>query len=119
MRCARSNAAAMRSPTPASSRPPTSSSSSARSPTAPPGNGPGLERAFVSIDTPVVLFTDVVGAAMRWEADAAGMAQALAVHDATMVAAVEANRGRLLKSKGEGDSTVSVFTDATSALLGA
>ncbi|HVV37133.1 MAG TPA: BTAD domain-containing putative transcriptional regulator [Acidimicrobiales bacterium] len=65
------------------------------------------------------LFTDVVGSTQRWEADPVAMAAALAVHDDTMRAAVEAHNGRLLKTKGEGDSTVSVFTDAADALRAA
>lgn len=65
------------------------------------------------------LFTDVVGSTKRWETDADAMAAALAEHDAAIAAAVAAHRGTLLKTKGEGDSTVSVFDRATDALAAA
>ena len=65
------------------------------------------------------LFTDVVGSTHRWEADAAAMAVALAEHDEAVNAAVMAHGGRLLKAKGEGDSTVSVFASAAGALAAA
>ncbi|MEY2469768.1 MAG: hypothetical protein QOF21_2466, partial [Actinomycetota bacterium] len=65
------------------------------------------------------LFTDVVGSTKRWEADAEAMAGALAEHDATISAAVAAHGGTLLKTKGEGDSTVSVFDQPADALAAA
>ncbi|MEY2470862.1 MAG: hypothetical protein QOK28_191 [Actinomycetota bacterium] len=65
------------------------------------------------------LFTDVVGSTQLWENDAPAMEAELAAHDAAIAAAVGAHNGTLLKTKGEGDSTVSVFTDAADALAAA
>jgi predicted ATPase len=65
------------------------------------------------------LFTDVVGSTTRWEANSETMAAELAAHDAAITAAVGAHGGTLLKTKGEGDSTVSVFAHAADALAAA
>jgi predicted ATPase/class 3 adenylate cyclase len=65
------------------------------------------------------LFTDVVGSTKRWETDAEAMAADLAEHDAVISAAVGAHGGTLLKTKGEGDSTVSVFDRPADALAAA
>ena len=65
------------------------------------------------------LFTDVVGSTRRWETDQDAMAAELAEHDAAIAAAVAAHGGTLLKTKGEGDSTVSVFSAAADALAAA
>ena len=48
-------------------------------------------------------------------ADASAMADALARHDELVAKAVARNHGVLLKAKGEGDSTFSVFTRASDA----
>jgi hypothetical protein len=47
------------------------------------------------------------------------MAYALAEHEAMIEEAVSANEGILLRERGEGDSTFSVFTDATAAVAAA
>lgn len=72
----------------------------------------------VELPTGVVTFlmTDVEGSTRLWEEHPAEMAEALAEHDALMRRLVTANGGILIKSRGEGDSTFSVFTDATQAL---
>jgi predicted ATPase/class 3 adenylate cyclase len=90
----------------------------------PPAELVALEKAIASGDAPLegdvtFLFTDVVGSTKMWEEKAADMAAALAVHDATVEAAVGGRGGRVLKTKGEGDSTVSVFRSASDALLAA
>ena len=48
------------------------------------------------------LFTDVEGSTRRWEADADGMRIALAAHDETLRAAIEAQGGWLFKHTGDG-----------------
>lgn len=58
------------------------------------------------------LLTDVVGSTALWEANPAAMSVALVRHDALLIEAVEQAGGRLIKSMGEGDSTVSVFVRA-------
>src|SRR5262249_60597450 len=57
-----------------------------------------------------------------WDRDGADMSRALRVHDSIITAAVSDAGGNLLKSHGEGDSTLSVFarsTEAVSAALAA
>ena len=44
------------------------------------------------------------------------MAASLALHDELIERAAEAHGGRLLKTKGEGDSTLSVFPRASDAV---
>lgn len=68
------------------------------------------------------LLTDIERSTALWEQDAEGMDRALRAHDAMLASVVEANRGVLLKSRGEGDSTFSVFwraSDAAAAALAA
>jgi tetratricopeptide (TPR) repeat protein len=57
-----------------------------------------------------LLLTDVEGSTRLWEADRQAMAGALARHDRLVSQAVADHGGRLVKAKGEGDSTFSVFT---------
>ena len=71
-----------------------------------------------ALPTGVMTFclSDIEGSTTLWEDDPAAMAEALVRHDEIIVAQVEARGGRVLKSMGEGDSTVSVFESAPSAL---
>jgi class 3 adenylate cyclase len=67
------------------------------------------------------LLTDIEGSSKLWELHPAAMGVALARHEALIEATVTAHGGRLIKSQGEGDSTLSVFpraTDAVNAALG-
>jgi DNA-binding SARP family transcriptional activator/tetratricopeptide (TPR) repeat protein len=59
------------------------------------------------------LLTDILESSAMWEADTAAMAAALERHDAIVGQVVTAHGGTLLKSKLEGDATVSVFARAT------
>lgn len=88
-----------------------------------PGNRPASAGEFVerlrsgwqsTLPTGVTTFllTDVVGSTSLWEANPAAMSVALVRHDALVIEAVEQAGGRLIKSMGEGDSTVSVFARA-------
>jgi DNA-binding SARP family transcriptional activator len=83
-----------------------------------PGEGRPLGR---SLPTGVVTFllTDVVGSTRQWQSAPQAMAQALARHDQILAEAVGDRGGNLLKTKGEGDSTFSVFTRATDAVAAA
>ncbi|MFT6292158.1 MAG: class 3 adenylate cyclase [Ilumatobacter sp.] len=47
------------------------------------------------------LFTDIEDSTRRWQEDRDGMAAALATHDATLVQAIEVNRGRIFKHTAE------------------
>jgi class 3 adenylate cyclase len=62
------------------------------------------------------VFTDVEGSSQLWEDHPEEMTQALADHDRLIADAVEVGQGWLLKSRGEGDSSVSVFVKATDAV---
>jgi DNA-binding SARP family transcriptional activator/tetratricopeptide (TPR) repeat protein len=59
------------------------------------------------------LLTDIVESSALWEDAAPAMAVALERHDAIIADVVAGNGGTFLKSKLEGDATVSVFARAT------
>lgn len=64
------------------------------------------------------LLTDIEGSTTLWERRPEAMAAALAAHDALIARLVTGANGALLKTRGEGDSTFSVFrlpTDAVNA----
>ena len=65
------------------------------------------------------LLTDIEGSTPLWERHQDAMAVALARHETVVAGAVAAHAGRLIKSKGEGDSTVSVFARASDAAAAA
>ncbi len=62
------------------------------------------------------LMTDIQGSTKLWEAHPAAMPAVIAQHEALVAAAVAAVGGRLVKSRGEGDSTFSVFEHSTAAI---
>ena len=62
------------------------------------------------------LLTDIEASVELWEADHDAMAAALELHDELVGRGVEAHAGRVLKAKGEGDSTLSVFPRASDAV---
>ena len=55
------------------------------------------------------LFTDIEGSTEKWEQEPERMAKAVAAHDAVLRGAVEENRGRVIKTSGDG--IVAVFAD--------
>ena len=65
------------------------------------------------------LLTDVQESTRLWERDAAAMEAALGRHDEILADEVTAHGGVLLKRKGEGDSTFSVFGRASDAVAAA
>jgi class 3 adenylate cyclase/DNA-binding winged helix-turn-helix (wHTH) protein len=75
----------------------------------------------VQLPTGVVTFllTDIEGSSGLWEADPEAMASALELHDQLIARTVEAYGGRLLKTKGEGDATMTAFRRASDAVAGA
>jgi class 3 adenylate cyclase len=77
-----------------------------------------LRHRPAALPTGVVTFvmTDVVSSTALWERAPGSMDAALRRHDRLVAAAVAAEHGVLLKSRGEGDSTFSVFTRATDAV---
>jgi DNA-binding SARP family transcriptional activator/tetratricopeptide (TPR) repeat protein len=65
------------------------------------------------------LLTDIVGSTQHWESEANDMSRALLRHDELLAEAVATHGGVMLKHRGEGDSTFSVFARATDAVAGA
>lgn len=66
--------------------------------------------------TVTFLMTDVEGSTPQWEAHPDLMMEAIQRHD-DLIATAVGERGVLIRSKGEGDSTFSVFSDAADALV--
>nr|MBA2609209.1 adenylate/guanylate cyclase domain-containing protein [Actinomycetota bacterium] len=66
-----------------------------------------------------LLLTDVEGSTAAWDNDPVAMDAQMERHDAFVAVTVGAHGGLLLKSKGEGDSTFSVFDDPASAVAAA
>jgi class 3 adenylate cyclase len=79
-----------------------------------PAQPPGLPEGIVTF-----LLTDIEGSTPLWERHRAAMGTALARHEALVAGAVAAHAGLLIKSRGEGDSTLSVFVRATDAVAAA
>ena len=73
------------------------------------------------LPTGVVSFvlTDIVGSTELWERAPEEMAAALERHDEIVRTAITAEGGAVLKRKGEGDSTFSVFARASDAIRAA
>ncbi|WP_458320070.1 BTAD domain-containing putative transcriptional regulator [Mycolicibacterium brisbanense] len=61
------------------------------------------------------LLTDIEGSTAAWEADADAMAVALARHDELVEQVITSRGGRLIKTRGEGDATFSVFDRPSAA----
>lgn len=62
------------------------------------------------------LMTDIEGSTKLWENDPEAMAAALRLHDSMVRQMVADGGGVLVKWRGEGDSTFSVFTNAAEAV---
>ena len=71
-----------------------------------------------TLPTGVLTFclSDIEGSTQAWESDPSSMARALVRHDQIIAETVESHGGRFLKSMGEGDATVSVFSAAEQAV---
>ena len=65
------------------------------------------------------VLSDIVGSTRLWEHEPTAMEGALGRHDAILAGAVAAHRGALLRARGEGDSTFSVFARATDGVAAA
>lgn len=65
------------------------------------------------------LLTDIEGSTAAWEQDADAMAVALARHDEVIGHVVTSRGGRLIKTRGEGDATFSVFDRPSGAAAAA
>jgi DNA-binding SARP family transcriptional activator len=76
--------------------------------------GGGLPSGVVTF-----LLTDIEGSTELWESNPAEMAHILERHDRLIEHIVATHGGHLIKSKGEGDATLSVFRRATGAAAAA
>ncbi|WP_156766865.1 BTAD domain-containing putative transcriptional regulator, partial [Mycobacterium sp. E796] len=76
-------------------------------------NVPSVTRAVT------FLLTDIEGSTAAWEADADAMGLALARHDELVEQVVTSRGGRLIKTRGEGDATFSVFERPSAAAAAA
>jgi class 3 adenylate cyclase len=65
------------------------------------------------------VLTDIVDSVSLWERDTELMSMAIARHDAIIGRQVAAASGELVRSKGEGDSTFSVFAHPAEAIAAA
>ena len=65
------------------------------------------------------MLTDIEGSTAAWEADSGAMAVALARHDELVEQIVTSRGGRLIKTRGEGDATFSVFDRPSGAAAAA
>ena len=65
------------------------------------------------------LLTDIEGSTAAWETEAEAMAVALAHHDELVEQIVTSRGGRLIKTRGEGDATFSVFERPSAAAAAA
>src|SRR5215216_4737665 len=65
------------------------------------------------------VLTDIEGSTRLWEDHHEAMARALATHDRLISTVVVDHGGRLVKAKGEGDSSFSVFDRPASAVAAA
>jgi class 3 adenylate cyclase len=66
--------------------------------------------------TASLLLTDIVGSCGIWEREPEAMEDAIASHDGAVARVVERFRGRLIKARGEGDSSFTIFQSATAAV---
>ena len=74
---------------------------------------------WVTSEVRTFVLTDVVGSTALWDQEPTEMAVALERHDALVAPIVAAAGGDLIRSKGEGDSTFSVFSDPLAAVVAA
>jgi predicted ATPase/class 3 adenylate cyclase/pimeloyl-ACP methyl ester carboxylesterase/tRNA A-37 threonylcarbamoyl transferase component Bud32 len=75
--------------------------------------------AALPTGTVTFLFTDIEGSTPLWDAHPEAMPRVIARHEQIVAGAVENAGGRFVKSRGEGDSTLSVFTRASDAAFAA
>src|SRR5581483_11228046 len=71
------------------------------------------------LESRAFLLTDIEGSTPLWEKSAPVMELALPRHDEIVATVMAAHGGHLILSKGEGDSTFSVFEDAGPAVAAA
>jgi predicted ATPase/DNA-binding SARP family transcriptional activator len=87
------------------------------------GNEPVSSRPPQKLELPsgvvTFLLTDIEGSTGLWESQPEAMTEALARHDELAAGVVATQRGVLVKTRGEGDSTFSVFASVSQAVAAA
>jgi predicted ATPase/class 3 adenylate cyclase len=86
-----------------------------------PAPGSATSPILGSLPSGVVTFllTDIEGSSRLWDEHSDDMAKALARYEDLVEEVIEHHGGRLMKWRGEGDSTMSVFSKATDACAAA
>ena len=82
-------------------------------------NGPGARVDRLPSGVVTFVLTDIESSTRLWEEHPADMPDVLSLHDEILAHAVADAGGTLLKARGEGDSTFSVFVRATDAVVAA
>ncbi|UMB72220.1 AAA family ATPase [Mycobacterium paraterrae] len=82
-------------------------------------DAPVLQQASSVMRAVTFMLTDIEGSTAAWEADSGAMAVALARHDELVEQIVTSRGGRLIKTRGEGDATFSVFDRPSGAAAAA
>jgi predicted ATPase/DNA-binding SARP family transcriptional activator len=80
---------------------------------------PSLGRGDLPTGVVTFMLTDIEGSSRLWDADPQAMFAALKLHNELVARLVNEHHGRLLKEKGEGDSTMSAFRRASDAATAA
>lgn len=80
------------------------------------GRRPASSRTIRPTGTVTFVLTDIEGSTRLWETQPAEMERAILKHQEIVAAAVEGNNGTLVRERGEGDSTFSVFPHAPAAI---
>ena len=79
-------------------------------------NRPAEPKTPVRWTTASLLLTDIVGSCGIWEREPDAMEDSLVSHDRAVTRIVERFCGRLIKARGEGDSSFTIFQSATAAV---
>src|SRR5262249_17941106 len=88
-------------------------------PSPPAPSGGRRQRAYdrpMAYELRAFMLTDLEASTELWDLDPARMSAALELHDELIERVVEKAGGSLIRSKGEGDSTFSVFVDPADAV---
>ena len=88
-------------------------------PTAPALTPRDEKKPAFPVGVATFLLSDIEGSTELWDRHAKAMAVALARHEALIAETVEAHGGYVVKSRGEGDSTLSVFASPSDAAAAA
>lgn len=83
------------------------------------GSYPPPRSDATDLEMVTLMLTDIESSCRRWEADPVAMRRALMVHDRLMDDAIGDHGGRVLTSRGEGDSVFAVFELASQAVAAA